>query len=440
MGFRKLSGWLPLAGAGAFVAGAVLFALAGPRLGGTEPEKPPRQAEPVPVTVEKVTPRPVQRTVRVVGTFYGHEEVTVGPKVEGRVARILHDVGDVVRPGEPLLELDDTDYRLAVAEAERSLGLELARLGLKEAPGTDFTVGHLPPVVRAELVRQNALAKLERARRLGSTMSAEERDQAETDFRVAAANHEQAVLEAETALATVRQRQSVLDTARQKLRETRIVAPDLSAARRPPAGAGSTAAAVEYVVAERLVAEGEMVTLFPQVLLFRLVMDQPLKLKAAVPERCAGEVKVGQPVEVTVEAHPRDVFAGLVCRVGPTVDRTNRTFKVEILVPNEARRLRAGGFARASVQTHVDPAAPTVPEEALVAGAGVSKVFVVRDGRAFAVPVNPGERVNVAARGESPRWWVEVAGELPDDAVVVTTGQTRLADGTPVRVRSAQAH
>src|SRR5262249_36483139 len=155
----------------------------------------------------------------------------------------------------------------------------------------------------------------------------------------------------------------LLDTARQKLRETRVLVPDLSVARRPPAGAGSTAPVVEDVVAERLVAEGEMVTLFPQVLLFRLVMDQPLQLNATVPERYVDEARPGQPVEVTVEAHPRDVFAGLVCRVNPTVDRTNRTFKVEVLVPNEGRRLRAGGFAKASVRTRVDSATPTVPEE-----------------------------------------------------------------------------
>src|SRR5262249_54348250 len=152
----------------------------------------PQEAEPVPVTVAPVTPRAVQRSVRLVGTFHGNEEVTVGPRVEGRVVLVLHDVGDHVRPGEPLLEIDETDYRLAVAEAGRALGLELARLGLKEAPDRDFTVARLPTVVRAELLQRNALARLERARRLGSTLSAEERDQAETDSRVAQANYDQA--------------------------------------------------------------------------------------------------------------------------------------------------------------------------------------------------------------------------------------------------------
>jgi len=55
--------------------------------------------------------------------------VTITPEVEGRVLKIHHDVGDTVRPGDTLLELDPADFRLAVAEARRGLERELAKLG-----------------------------------------------------------------------------------------------------------------------------------------------------------------------------------------------------------------------------------------------------------------------------------------------------------------------
>ena len=71
----------------------------------------------VAVTVAPVTTRRIQRTVQVVGTFHGLEQVTIIPKASGRIVRIHHDVGDLVRPGEVLMELDDTDLRLAVDEA-----------------------------------------------------------------------------------------------------------------------------------------------------------------------------------------------------------------------------------------------------------------------------------------------------------------------------------
>src|SRR5262245_13826575 len=71
-----------------------------------------RQAEPIAVTTAPVTLRSIERTVEIVGTLRGYEEIEVGANIDGRVARIVHEVGDVVRPGEMLLEIDDADYRL----------------------------------------------------------------------------------------------------------------------------------------------------------------------------------------------------------------------------------------------------------------------------------------------------------------------------------------
>ncbi len=75
------------------------------------------EARVIPVTVTTVTERSIQRTIEVVGTFHGLEEVTVSSKSAGRITKILHDVGDTVRAGDVLLEIDDTDYRLAAEES-----------------------------------------------------------------------------------------------------------------------------------------------------------------------------------------------------------------------------------------------------------------------------------------------------------------------------------
>src|SRR5262245_59605636 len=83
-----------------------------------------KQIDPIAVTTAPVTLRSIERTVEIVGTLRGYEEIEVGANIDGRVARIVHEVGDVVRPGEMLLEIDDTDYRLAVEEMARALELE----------------------------------------------------------------------------------------------------------------------------------------------------------------------------------------------------------------------------------------------------------------------------------------------------------------------------
>jgi membrane fusion protein (multidrug efflux system) len=153
-----------------------------------------------------------------------------------------------------------------------------------------------------------------------------------------------------------------------------------------------------------------------------------------VPERYAGAIQVGQKAILQVEAYPQDVFEGRVSRINPVVDRASRALWLEVLVPNLDRRLKAGGFANVSIITSQQAKALTVPEEALVRLAGVTKVFVVRDGKAEAVEVQTGVRLSLPA-GKTIENWVEVVGALSAGDVVVTTGQTRLVAGSPVRIR-----
>lgn len=404
--------------------------------------KPQRVREAVAVAVEPVTVRPVHRAVGVVGSLYGRDEVALTPKVEGRVLRIHRDVGDIVKPGELLLEIDPTDYQLAVTEARRSLDLELARLGLKEPPAADFDVRTMPAVTRAAAMAQNATARSERLRKLaGGAASAEDREQAETDLAVARSNYHQAVIDGEAIVAAVRHRQALLETAWQRLRDTRVVVPGATKAPEVIAAGyteSASAAPAEFVISERSANEGEIVRTMAMgqtATLFRLVVDRPLKLQAAVPERHAAEVNVGQSVELEAECAPGQKVQAAVARVNPAVDRSSRTFQVEIHVPNADRRLRAGSFARASILTRIDPQARTVPEEAIVRFAGVTKVFTIRDGKAREIPVVVG--VNGS---EKSRAWVEITGgDLPADAAVVTSGQSQLSEGAPVRLKDAAA-
>jgi hypothetical protein len=79
----------------------------------------------------------------------------------------------------------------------------------------------------------------------------------------------------------------------------------------------------------------------------------------------------------------------------------------------------------------LDSKAATVPLAALVNYVGIDKIFLSENGRAREVQV---------ALGVQTSDWVEIATpELPRDAQVITSGQTVLAAGTPVRVREHSA-
>src|SRR4051812_49982309 len=125
-----------------------------------------RAATTVPVVLKPVKTPPVQRAVDVVGTLYGEEETVVSAKVPGRIIALYKDVGDVVAPGEPLVQLKQNDYQLAVNKAQLAMEETLAKLGLKELPSKDFDVTKVPTVVKARLQAENAEARYNRGKKL----------------------------------------------------------------------------------------------------------------------------------------------------------------------------------------------------------------------------------------------------------------------------------
>ncbi len=102
------------------------------------------------VTVALAERQAVERTVEVVGSLRGWEQVTLGLKKEGRVRKVFHDMGDRVKPGEPLIEMETEDADLAVRQAERRMLVELAKLGLKELPRGEFDVTTVPSVLQSK--------------------------------------------------------------------------------------------------------------------------------------------------------------------------------------------------------------------------------------------------------------------------------------------------
>jgi RND family efflux transporter MFP subunit len=284
-----------------------------------------------------------------------------------------------------------------------------------------FDVSKVVPVVQAAVRLENAKSRMERSQTLAArkAVASEELADKVTDFRVAQTEYDSQILAAHTGLATIQMKQETLAISRQQLSDTFIRTP-------VPTQQVPGVADLTYAISQRSVAEGSFVKSGMEV--FKLILDQALKLRVPVPERYAGEVKLGQTVKVHTAAKIMP-YEGTVSRLNPAVDPVTRTFEVEVLIANPGGQLKAGGFAKAYILTRLDNDAAAVPLEAVVQFAGITKIFLVDNGRARIVPVTLGvQETN----------WVEIASPpLPRDGQVVTSGQSALADDTPVTVRSA---
>jgi membrane fusion protein, multidrug efflux system len=397
----------------------------------------------IPVSVAPVELRNVERTVEVVGTLKGWEEVHVGVKKGGRILKVLHDMGDRVHPGEKLLEIDTIDAKLAWSQAQARYLAELARLGItkKQAEellkrlglteqllvGEETTklIEQTPAIVQASVAvekAQNVMNRLTNLyRRNAGTL--EEYQNGETDLKAAKAARDTAIATARNIIAMACTSQVAIDVAEQNMQDLTIRVPEPT--KYPD---GMNASKLDYAITKRSVAEGQI--LKDGDVVMDLVIESPLKLWVNVPERHSADVKLGQPVRLTVASHPGKVFDGKVARINPSVDPVSRTFQVETIVPNEERLLRPGGFAKGSILIDLRSQASVVPVESVVKFAGVTKLFVIESGKSRAINIETGKEGS---------GWVEVTSALPDGAQVVTDGWSQLADGTPVSIQPSSA-
>jgi multidrug efflux pump subunit AcrA (membrane-fusion protein) len=400
----------------------------GQSAGGKGPQQPQAPRDPVSVRVAPAQVRTVDRVVEVVGTLFGDEQATISAKVPGRVRTFHVDVGDRITAGQPLAQIDPTDYDLAVSQRKMALNEALAKLGLSELPAANFEVIAIATVERAKFQAANAKAKLDRARQLFQSkpplISEQDYADLETAYEVAERDYSVAQLEAKSQLAMARARQSDLDAAMQRLDDTTVRAPGSPASTKSPTTQPTSRV---YAVTSRNVSEGEYVREGDA--MFELVADDPIKFRASVPERFIPDLKIDQPVHVRVDGREQ-AFPGRVSRINPSVDVQSRTFQIEVLVPNAERLLRPGAFARGVVVIGQDTSVVFVPQQALVSFAGVDRVFTTKDGKAVEHVVQLGEKADD---------WVAVRKGMEKAGDVVITGQQRLGNGDPITIDTSPA-
>ncbi len=154
-----------------------------------------------------------------------------------------------------------------------------------------------------------------------------------------------------------------------------------------------------------------------------------VEIEFSAPELLYGRVTMGQAVKADAAAFPGRVFEGQVVSIDSRIDMTSRAFKVRASIPNPDLALPAGMFMHLALQLNPREAI-MIPEEAIVAQAGKTYVFIVKDNKASRRDVELGQR-DVGR--------VEVVSGVSTGDLVVTRGVQRLRDGADVRLGGGDA-
>ncbi len=152
-----------------------------------------------------------------------------------------------------------------------------------------------------------------------------------------------------------------------------------------------------------------------------------LKVNVEISEQFFPSVKVGMPVDITLEIYPDDKFQGKVSLIHPALDSNSRTFTVEVTMPNTDNKLRPGMFVRSTFSMGSKDGI-MVPDVAVQKqyGSAENYVFIVKNGVVERRSVKVGRKVGS---------FVDILSGLDIGEEVAVTAFSRISDGVSVEVQ-----
>lgn len=270
----------------------------------------------------------------------------------GRVTRLIAKIGDEVKVGDPLFEIDSPE----VVQAQTDL---IAAVQALDKAKSQFALA------KRVLDRQTGLLS-DRA------TSQREVDQARTDLTIA----ENDLGTAEGALKAARNKLRVIvgrgEEEVARVEKERVVNP-LITINAPIAG----------TIVQRKVGPGQYVRSDGAEALFSISDMSTMWLKAFVPESDIALIRVGQELEVKVLALPNRTFRAKVIAIGASSEAQTRRIMVRSEIPNPDRSLKAEMFVSYRISVGDEPGMPAVPVEAVIREGDLATVWVQSDKQTF---------------------------------------------------------
>jgi membrane fusion protein (multidrug efflux system) len=167
----------------------------------------------------------------------------------------------------------------------------------------------------------------------------------------------------------------------------------------------------------------------------------PIRADFPMPEQHIGKLRVGQTIELTVDAFPGQVFKGEIQSLDARVAQDTRTLLVRAILPNPERKLLPGMFANVTVLVGDAADVVAVPRTAVTYSLYGDSVYVVKP--APAVAGQPATEQLIAERrfvrtGQVREGRVAITFGLTAGEQVITTGQLKLNPGAAINIDNSQ--
>lgn len=364
----------------------------------------------VPAAVARVERHTIADTLTISGEFKPFQDVDVHAKVAGYIKVINVDVGDHVKEGQTLavLEVPELTAQLAGTDAAVRRSKDEIRRAQSD----------MERAQSAHSAAHSAYARLKQAAdsRAGLVAQQElDESQAkdlEAEAQVASTQAELSAAQQQLQVAEANQRQY---TALSDY--SRIVAPF----------AGVVTA--RYADTGALVAAGTSSST-QAIAVVRLAQISKLRLVLPIPESLAGQIHLGDPVKVHVQALNQDI-EGKVSRFADSLDLQTRTMETEIDFENHDGRLIPGMYAETRLSMREKKNALTIPLESVTRNGDDATVLAVN-------PQNILEERHLKL-GLEDNVRVEVLSGLSDQDRVVIGNRSEFRNGQKIQPKDVAA-
>ena len=364
-----------------------------------------------------VTRRDIRAQIQATGVVRAMigAEVKVGSRVSGKVERLFANIGDQVKKGDPIAQLEDIDLGARVARAEAELAKAKAQLGLLRRGARREEIAEAEASLRqADAEFSLATTEAGRETQLFSQklVSQGELEKSESSLAVAQGKVEVAKSRVQLLKHRYLPEEVALAEAEVKLAEAGVLEA------RANLSYSVITAPIDGVVAQVTTQEGETVSAGMSAPTFVTIIDlSKLEVAAYVDEVDIGRVVIGQSATFTVDSFPDVDFTGKVTAVYPrAVIQSNVVNYITTLsIDNAEGRLKPDMTATINIVLEERKAVLAVPEKALRSEGGKRIVYVV-DGDDLV-----SRTVRVGRRGGG---FIEIIDGLKEGEVVLVNGST----------------